>query len=223
MTEYSIIGFSGKIGVGKDYIANHIFLKQLSTIWEEKFNSNKIQYLFISFADPLKLICGLENNLEYNELYQNKTTKSRRSLQTIGEKYRKKYGKNCFVKCLEISIKTHCERSNINLFLIPDVRYIEEFNFIKKHNGIIIRINAPRRNLQKLKKETKGNQSEINKIRNHNSEIALDGFSIKNKLSTSNNSKLEFDYEIKNDEEFNSEKQVSIIINELFNIQFFKC
>lgn len=212
-----MVGFSGKIGVGKDYIANNIFLKQLLPI----FGKNK--YLFLSFADPLKLICALEGNFEFEEMYQNKTTKSRKSLQITGEKYRKKYGEKCFVKCLEMIIKTHYERSNIKLFLIPDVRYIEEFNFVKKHNGILIRIISPKRNLEKLKKETKGNKIEIEKIKNHYSEIALDKLNIKNKSGNSDNYKFEFDYEIQNDEEFDSEKQVSVIINELSKERFFEC
>jgi len=60
-----IIGFSGKIGSGKDYVSKNIFLPIL------KNNIKNINYLFFSiFADPLKQECSLRYGCEYNKIYK---------------------------------------------------------------------------------------------------------------------------------------------------------
>ena len=165
-----IIGFSGKIGSGKDYIAKNIFLNEFL----KKYKNQR--YLFLSFADSLKQVCSLQYNFNYNELYCNKTKESRLKLQLTGDDYKKKYGIKCFINSLEMSIKLHSERSDINLFLIPDVRYPAEYELIKKLGGKILRIESPERTAEKLKKECGGDTVLLNKIKNHSSEVSLDNY-----------------------------------------------
>jgi hypothetical protein len=79
-----IIGFSGKIGSGKDYVSKNIFLPIL------KNNIKNINYLFLAFADPLKQECSLRYGCEYNKLYKDKDLFTRKSLQDVGTEFREK-------------------------------------------------------------------------------------------------------------------------------------
>ena len=64
----------------------------------------------------------------------------------------------------------------IERFIISDVRFINEAEWIKKMNGIIIKINAPKRFKIRLEKETNNNKELIDKIKNHKSEIMIDRY-----------------------------------------------
>jgi len=166
-TSITIIGFSGKIGSGKDYVAKHIFLP----ILQEKIGANP---LFLSFADPLKQECALRYGCSYEKLYKDKDVFTRTKLQEVGSKIRNKYGTSVFVRAMEMAIKLHHERSNINFFIIPDVRFPEEMNFIRENNGKVYRVIAKGRTYDKLHKECKGNEKEMKARSNHESETALD-------------------------------------------------
>ncbi len=167
-----IIGLSGNIGSGKDYLASNVFLPEL----EKKYG----KVLMLAFGDFLKLQYGTENNVSYDKLYINKDTKTRQSLQAIGDFYRKKYGKDFYVRALNLQIETSKARNNINCFLITDVRYPLEFNYIKQQKGFIYKIIAPERTLHKVEKETNGNKQKIKEIMNHSSENALNNFKFDN-------------------------------------------
>jgi len=161
-----LLGLSGKIGSGKDYIASNFFLKK---------NDKKV--LLVAFADFLKLEYGIQNKVSYDKLYVNKDSKSRIGLQTSSEYYKQKYGDNYYIDALDLFIKIHQNKNNIDFFVITDVRYPNEYNYIKKMGGKIYRINAPDRTLIKIKKETNNNKEKMQKIMSHSSEICLDNYS----------------------------------------------
>jgi phosphopentomutase len=163
-----IIGFSGKIGSGKDFISKHIFLPFL----EKKIKN--INYLFLSFADPVKQECAMKYECSYEKLYQNKDSLTRKRLQEVGSDFREKVGAKVYVNAMKMNIKLHSERSNINVFIIPDVRYPGEMKFIQDNGGVVYRVTAIQRSLDKLTKECKGDEKEMEIRSNHLSETALD-------------------------------------------------
>ena len=160
-----IIGLMGHQGVGKNYIAD-LLLKNLPT-------KNTI---IIAFADHFKVDCICKHNCDYNKVFGEKDYETRRLLQKVGtEEGRNKFGENIWINVVETWIKLLNERG-INRFIISDVRFVNEAEWVKKMNGIIIKIDAPKRFRIRLEKETNNNEELINKIKNHKSEIIIDKY-----------------------------------------------
>lgn len=175
----TIIGISGKMGVGKDYIGDMI--KRIM------FDNNAIK---LNFADHFKIEVCSKYNIKYEDVFHNKTKISRKLLQSIGHDTKSEFGDDIWVRVLSNWIRIHKERGEKN-FIICDTRYLCEVDFIKKSGGVIIRLDAPNRNLKRLKDENADDT-----IKNHVSEIELDNYKFDYVLNNDNNDKL--DYELKN-------------------------
>lgn len=182
-----IIGISGKIGVGKDYIAN-----LLNNLLPKK------NTLFINFADHLKIDVCTKHNIDYKDVFHKKTNKSRKVLQETSEQIKENYDSFIWINALHNWMKIHNER-NIQRFIIADVRFKREVAFIQNLGGKVIRIEAPKRNFIKLTEEDADN-----KIKTHISEIELDFFK-------------DFDYIINNDFNDNLEQELKTIVKALSN------
>jgi hypothetical protein len=170
------IGLCGKMGTGKDYIASNIIMPYIENIIQKKG-------IIWSFADQLKVNVMIENNLKYKELYVNKTHKTRKLLQEKGtEKGRNIYGKDIWIRYLNAWSEV-LQHKGYDYVIVPDVRFIEEIDYIKSKCGVIFKIEAPNRNKRRIEIE-KAFESQF-----HSSETSLD------KLD-----KCKFDYVIKNDD-----------------------
>jgi len=135
-----IIGITGNKQSGKDTCAKYLV---------EKYN-----FLHLSFAEPLKKACKLLFNL--NEEQINGSEKEeidlfwkispRRIMQFVGtEIFRDKIKElipnidsNFWIKLMEQQILKLNPNTNI---VISDVRFLNEVEFIRKYNGIIVKIN----------------------------------------------------------------------------------
>ncbi len=170
------IAISGKMGTGKDYIINNIFKPYIE-------DELKKTCLIISFADMIKINLMVHHNKSLEELYQDKfshkTPEIRQLLQEEGtEKGRNIYGDDIWIKYLYNWGLLHKSRG-IDFILIPDLRFKNEYNFLNNLGAIIFRINAPKRNEIRLRKES-SNDEEYQKIKNHISEIDLDSIEFEN-------------------------------------------
>ncbi len=183
------IGISGKMGSGKDYIAENYIKKYIEEELKEKC-------ITISFADMLKINLMVRHDIKLNELYGGrKTQEIRKLLQIEGtEKGRNIYGEDIWIRYLEAWSELHKSRG-IKYIIIPDVRFKNEYNFIKKNNGIIFRINSPNRNDKRLREEGDINY-EI--IKNHLSEIELDDFKFDIIINNDNDININYMYDIFN-------------------------
>lgn len=160
-----IIGVSGKLGSGKDFITTNVILPILE--------KHKQRYLQLNFADQIKINVMTKNGIEYNDVYLCKTEKSRRLLQTEGTEVGRTADKDIWVNYLDNWIKVFNARS-INTFVVSDVRFRNEFDYIKNSGGIMIKIVAPKRNHSRLLQESNGDQETYDKISTHRSECDLD-------------------------------------------------
>lgn len=161
-----IIGISGKMGCGKDYICNNLIIPLLKKL-------DKC-YLQVSFADQLKINAMTKSNMSFDEVYINKTTHSRKLLQREGtELGRNVYGKDIWIKYLDNWISLYKFRG-IDNFICTDVRFLNEIEYIKQKGGIIIRIISKTRNLQRLEFESNGNKNIMSMLQEHPSECDLD-------------------------------------------------
>ena len=124
------IGISGKMGTGKDYIIENYIKPYIETKLNKKC-------LILSFADMIKV------NL----------------LQLEGtEKGKNMFGADIWVNYVKAWGELYMSRC-IDFILIPDVRFKNEYDFIKNSNGIIFRINAPNRYEKKIRNESLNNEN----------------------------------------------------------------
>lgn len=180
-----IIGLIGHQGVGKNYIAEKIlfnFLKSKPTI-------------VLAFADHFKIDSIGKYNLEYDKVFENKDFETRKKLQIIGtEEGRDKYGDDIWIKIMYNWIKVLHSRG-IQRFIITDVRFQNEADWIKSLSGILIKIDAPNRYMNRVVSEAGRNLEKIKDIILHPSEKNID--EIKN-----------FDVCIKNDPDDNINNEI---------------
>ena len=183
--KHKIIGLSGKLGSGKNYIAEKI----IAPYFIDKYN-----ILIIGFGDQVKQELYARNiELTYDVLYDNKTHESRQKLQQYAtENGRDKYNENMWIRGLDMQIETFQRRScKDTLVIVCDVRFINEAEYIKSKNGILFRIEASIRTQSRYWKESGGNLQIHQMISKHKSEIDLD--------------KYNFDHIINNDNEINTD------------------
>jgi hypothetical protein len=169
------------MGCGKDYTCNNLVIPIL-----KHYNQTFLQ---VSFADQIKINVMTKNNITFDDVYVNKTQQTRRLLQIEGtENGRDILGKDIWIRYLENWIKVH-ESRGIQNFICTDVRFSNEFEYIKKRGGIVIRIDAPQRNMERLLSESLGDINILETLKKHRSECDLDNLSDNN-----------FDLIIKNDQ-----------------------
>lgn len=161
-----IIGIAGKMGCGKDYTCNNLVIPVL-----KYYNHTFLQ---VSFADQIKINVMTKNNIQFNDVYINKTQNTRRLLQLEGtENGRDILGKDIWIRYLENWIKVH-ESRGIQNFICTDVRFQNEFDYIKDRGGIVLRIDAPERNIERLLSESRGDSNILETLKTHRSECDLD-------------------------------------------------
>jgi phosphomevalonate kinase len=163
-----IIGLSGKMGSGKNYIAEKILFPH----FKDSYN-----ILIIGFGDQMKNeLYARDLTLSYDQLYDHKTFETRQKLQQYGtENGRDKYHQDIWVRGLDIQIETFQRRSGENsLVIICDVRFINEYEYIKQKLGTVIRIEAPNRTKLRYTNEASLDEKHMDKIMNHRSETELD-------------------------------------------------
>jgi cytidylate kinase len=116
---YMKIAISGKMCSGKSTLAN-----MLIEYFQKNNNINFIKY---SFANG---VYEIAKNIFYMK------NKDRKLLQQIGEKMRE-IDKDIWIKKTINDI----HKNNDNYVIIDDLRFINELEYIKKHNFFIIRLN----------------------------------------------------------------------------------
>ena len=170
------IGISGKMGVGKDYFAKHHLIPFIE-------NTLKKRCLVVSFADVIKLNVMVHNNITIDMIIGDKTNEVRTLLREEGQGKKQVFGDDIWIRYTKAMGDMYMARG-IDYIIITDLRFKNEYEFIKSMNGIIIRIDAPKRNETRLRKES-NNIEQYNSLANHISEIELDN--------------MDFNYMINND------------------------
>lgn len=163
-----LIGISGKMGSGKDYVCQNLINPLMN-----KYNKRCLQ---VSFADQIKVNVMTKYDVPFCDVYLDKTNETRTLLQQEGtERGRDIFGKDIWIKYLHNWISVYKSRG-IHSFVCPDVRFKNELEYIKSQGGIVIRINAPKRNLQRLEQESGGDKNIKHILQSHISECDLDNY-----------------------------------------------
>lgn len=136
-----LIGISGKARSGKDTFADF-----LVDIFYSQFNR---KFKTMAFADELKYLCKIQFGLSYEQLWGDSKEKidyryrkqdggfwtAREIMQAVCEFYRS-VDADYWVKALDQSIKNSMDKD----IIITDVRYPNEFNYVRENDGILVRI-----------------------------------------------------------------------------------
>jgi hypothetical protein len=163
-TKCQIIGLLGHQGVGKNYIAEKIFPMILP----------KKNTVVLAFADHLKINCITKHGADFDKVYGKKDYETRKLLQIEGtEEGRDKYGKDIWINTLHAWIKVLNSRG-VERFIISDVRFPNEANWVKSVGGTVIKIHAPKRYHTRLTNETNGDPQKMKEIMEHSSEKNID-------------------------------------------------
>jgi hypothetical protein len=175
MNNLSIIGITGRKRSGKDTIGHYLV--------------DKHNYIRVGFADALKESCKVLFGLSDDQLYGTDKQKeeideywgysARQILQKIGtDLYREnistvlpKISNDIWIRVLERKIMNY-HKQGFNKFVITDVRFPNELEFVKKLNGRIWKVNR-----------------DLENIDNHPSEAFIDGFN--NLLEIENNKTID--------------------------------
>lgn len=169
-----IIGISGKIGSGKDYIAENFIVP-----W---FRMKGVSAQTVAFADQIKINAAAQNDVSIDMMYNNKTTETRKMLQTAGtEQGRNIHGPDIWIKFLEkwIDLWTKKQRkimpaSKPSVYIITDCRFKNEAEWIKSKGGLLLRVVAVDRTFSRVMSESNGDIYTMNSINTHQSETDLD-------------------------------------------------
>jgi IS5 family transposase len=120
----------------------------------------------------IKINLMVHHNINLNQ-FNNKTPEIRDLLQLEGtEKGRNIHGEDIWIRYIKAWSELHMSRG-IKYIIISDVRFKNEYEFIKKNGGLIFRMFAPNRNEKRLRKESI-DEKMYEKIKNHQSETDLD-------------------------------------------------
>lgn len=126
-----IIGISGKKRSGKDTVADML----------QMFIPKTIKY---HFATPLKREVAMAMNVSVEYIDQHKDN-FRKILQGYGTDYRRMlFGDDYWVNKMQTALSVISTNGSINNIIIPDVRFKNEYEFVKRNHGIMIRVNSSR-------------------------------------------------------------------------------
>lgn len=189
-----IIAPSGKIGSGKNYIAEQLIYKKL--------RQKNLNVMLIAFGDYLKILCYTKDKIAYEKLFHDKDLNSRRALQLRGESERSE-NPDIFIDFVDCQSRVMFERG-MDVIIVLDARYKNEVKFLKEKNATIIRFNSPNRTNDKIAKECDNVKEKMEIVASHTSEIDLDDYK-------------EFDYVLNNDYgmEHEIETQIEEIVSKL--------
>lgn len=160
-----IIALSGKMGVGKDHIMSNYIVPLISQPCSH-----------MAFADQIKINLASRLDLPIEQcLASEKSTDLRRALQDEGTRLgRESVHPDIWIRTLENWIRLRLMRDGQpNVILITDCRFTNEAEWVLKNNGLLIRINAPTRNQQRLEKYP---EDQRQSIVSHISETCLDNY-----------------------------------------------
>ena len=159
-----IVGITGKLGSGKDYIANNVVIPMIKS---------RYRYLQWCFADQLKVNVMTKRYIDYKSIYEQKTSETRILLQNEGTENGRGQNEHIWVNYFHNWTTVH-NRRGVDLFIVSDVRFRNELDYIKSQGGIIIKVLAPKRNLDRLNTESANCAYTRNFIASHKSECDLD-------------------------------------------------
>lgn len=140
-SDYTFIGFSGKAGAGKDYFVNNFYLP-----WWRLNTYGKKPALKLCFADQIKINGLLHHDLDPEKVFGQRDQRTRSLLQRVGtEEGRNIFGTDIWLRHLDAWALLQHHNNLIQHFVVCDVRFRDEMDFIRSKGGLIVEVSAPDR------------------------------------------------------------------------------
>lgn len=182
MKDILVIGVSGHLGSGKDYLTEHYIRPHFENIGRK--------VAIVAFADAIKVEAAAKNRVPLKTMYNDKTPEIRRMLQKVGtEMGRNIHGPHIWIDTLKNWMEVRNMRDDVNTFIITDCRFKNEKEWIENlsagWHGAVIRVVAPDRNYERLGQESQGIPELFAAIAYHPSEIDLDDVVFKHVVDNS--------------------------------------
>lgn len=128
-TNIKIIGLHGKAGSGKDFIANECLG----------------DYFKVALANHFKIDIVRKSIFTFDEVFNTKPSHVRHRLQQIGtEEGRDVYGPDVWCNALEAWMYLINTSNKIDKFVIADLRFDNEAEYVKSLGGVVVRIDSNR-------------------------------------------------------------------------------
>jgi len=191
-----VVGLTGHIGVGKTHIMKQLcgylqdegyvvcidslaspLKKLIQAIAYATKNDLELQLVdFVFYGSEDKLLHDLiVANWSTLKVIVDKCDGNWRCLaQEIGSFFRQQYGYDFWVELLKERIVKLKEKCIVDFFIVPDVRYVNEYQILKRNFNdtfLMIRVDRPIENILKSLDIT---ESEYEKQLKHESEIEID-------------------------------------------------
>lgn len=149
-----VVGLAGRSGVGKSTLSAS-YLRPLG-------------FMEVALADEIKIRAIATGVATYEQVFIGaKPPHVRTWLQEEGtERGRMVFGQDVWARALFARMRKITESSPIDKFVVTDVRFVNEVEYIRSHGGIVLRVDAPERNRNNGMTEAQ---------RQHASETNLDG------------------------------------------------
>ncbi len=138
-----IIGLSGSAGSGKTTVAKHIY----TWLWTHGYTAYRW-----AFADAVKLVAATALDLPLNYFMDEESKKQRVEIgpntSMLGRTFLQLVGTECFRNNIHPEFWCHRLLTRINaidkgIFLIHDVRFLNEADAIRNSGGVLVGIHRP--------------------------------------------------------------------------------
>ena len=124
-----LIGLHGRAGSGKDFIASNCLR----------------DYFKVALANHFKIDIVRKHIFTYEEVFNTKPAHVRHRLQQIGtEEGRDVYGENVWCDALEAWMYQINKSNSIDKFVVADLRFDNEAEWVKSLGGIVIKVESDR-------------------------------------------------------------------------------
>lgn len=161
-----VLGMSGKMGVGKNYISDTIVVPTLLDMFATKgYTLIPYYYSFGSFIKTHIYARDTTDSLSFENMFIRKTPEVRSTLQSYGtDIVRNTIRDDVWIRELDMWMRIQVHQLNqlpakhsqnmIPLFVIQDIRFQNEYEFVRKmQNSLVIRVEAPSRNKDRVLSE----------------------------------------------------------------------
>lgn len=126
-----VIGLAGRAGSGKNFLADQYFAP--------------LGFRQVALADHMKAAFVGQGLSEYDEVFHHKTERSRTLLQDEGMRLRAHYGVDVWARILWTWMERWAETWGQTQYVITDIRFPNEIEYLQRQNALVYGIEAPRR------------------------------------------------------------------------------
>lgn len=130
------------MGVGKSYLADHVLVPLL-----EKTGKTMV----LAFADQLKINTMVKHGVSFHDAFHAKPPCVRKLLQHEGtEMGRQTQGDDIWIRYADSWMQLFKENLKYKHFVIPDVRFQNEIDYVRSKGGKVVLVVAHERNAERV-------------------------------------------------------------------------